>query len=251
MSRIYTDISRRTASLLTLLLLAAASMVTSAASVSTTIPGLVRDSLSNSPVPFAAIYVVGTDGGVLADDNGRFAITARKWPATLRVSVMGYSAKTVIVTPSDAPNIVIDLIPEGIILNEIRVKRQKEHYSKKNNPAVELMRRIAASGDMTDPRRNAHYNYDKYERITIALNDFQATDSTKGNAVSRQFSFASEYTDTSDISGKPILPLSVKEKTSHIHYRHNPEAEREVVTAIRRSGIDEITDQEIMQTLFE
>lgn len=230
--------------------MATLSMVTKAAP-DRMIHGLVCDSISHTPVPFAAIYVSGTDGGVLADDNGRFSVTVPRWPATLRVSVMGYTPRNVTITPYNSANAVIGLLPEGIILDEINVKPRKEHYSKKNNPAVELMRRIAAASDMTDPRRNAYYNYDKYERLTIALNDFHAADSTGGNAVSRQFGFAREYTDTSDISGKPILPLSVKEKTSHTHYRRAPEAEREVVTAIRRSGIDEITDQESMQTLLE
>lgn len=95
-----------------IMLLSASGMVARAAS-DRMIHGLVRDSLSNEPVPFAAIYVVGTDGGVLADDNGRFTVTVPRWPAILRVSVMGYTSRSVSVTPYSSTTPLSDFCPKG------------------------------------------------------------------------------------------------------------------------------------------
>ncbi|MDE7407990.1 MAG: carboxypeptidase-like regulatory domain-containing protein, partial [Muribaculaceae bacterium] len=201
-----------------------------------TVRGIVVDSLTQTPVPYAAIFVEGSDNGTLADGDGRFTVDAPRWPVRLRATVMGYETKSASVTRYDATNFIIAMRPVGISLEEVRVGRTKEHYSKRNNPAVDFVRRVMDARNMTDPRRNDYYNYDKYERITLAINDFKTSDSITGKPISRRFAFTKEYIDTSEISGKTILPFSVKEKLSEVHYRREPDSKKEVVSAMRRTG---------------
>ena len=40
-----------------------------------TVTGVVRDSLTREPIPFATVMLRGTDRGTLTDDNGRYSIT--------------------------------------------------------------------------------------------------------------------------------------------------------------------------------
>lgn len=211
-----------------------------------TIAGLVRDSLSHEPVPYAAVFLKGTERGVLADEKGRFDIRSASRNANLTVSSMGYSTKNVNVS---GKNVVIELSPVGVNLKEVVVKPKKEKYSKKNNPAVAFVEKIMARQELTDPRRNPNYNYDKYERITLGLNNF--TDKSQENWLFKKFPFLKDHVDTSEVSGKPILNVSVKEKTSNVFYRKSPKSEREKVTGIRRAGLDDITDQESMQVFLE
>lgn len=135
-----------------------------------------------------------------------------------------------------------------INLNEVVVKPGKERYSKKNNPAVNLVDSLRMMSEKSNPRERDNYNYEKYEIVTLALNNI--SDSIKGG-LAKQFQFLNEYVDTSAVTGKPILPFSVKEKISEIHYRKTPRAEREYVTAIRRNGLDDIVDQQNVQTYLE
>jgi len=128
-------------------------------------------------------------------------------------------------------------------LKEVTVKRGKERYSKKNNPAVDFVRRVMAAREQTDPRRNDFYNYTEYERITLALNDY------KGDSTGT-LGFMAEYVDTSDITGKPILGFSIREKVSEKHYRRDPRTEREVVRARHRSGLDDIINAESMEAFL-
>lgn len=65
------------------------------------------------------------------------------------------------------------------MLGEVIARPKREHYSKKNNPAVDFMEKIRRTQDLTDPRRNDNFNYDKYERITLAINDYHPQDSGK------------------------------------------------------------------------
>lgn len=135
-----------------------------------------------------------------------------------------------------------------IELDEVTVKRNKEHYSKRNNPAVDLINDIRRTKDLNDPYRlNDYYSFTRYDRIGIALSDIDADES----GLVRKFPFLREYVDTSAVSGRPILNISVREKVSTTYYRRDPQALKEYVTGISRAGIDEMLDTESMQTLLD
>ncbi|MDE5942454.1 MAG: carboxypeptidase-like regulatory domain-containing protein, partial [Muribaculaceae bacterium] len=59
------------------------------------------------------------------------------------------------------------------------------------------------------------------------------------------------HIDTSDITGLPILPLSVKEKVSDIYFRRDPQSEKQYVLGIKQDGIDDIGDLKSIQTIVE
>lgn len=111
-----------------------------------------------------------------------------------------------------------DTLAEVVNLDEVVVKPRKEHYSKKNNPAVDFVTRIRENAGLGDPYQKDNYNYERYERITIALNDIADSIGVNGGLL-KKFQFLNEYVDTSEVTGKPILPLSIKEKVSDIYNR--------------------------------
>lgn len=210
--------------------------------------GVVRDSLTREPIPYVAIYLEGTDAGVMTGEDGEFKLYTNKRGNTIKVSVLGYDTKVVPVLQDCRVEMDVELVPAGVKLDEVVVKPQKEKYSKKNNPAVDFMEKIRSAADLTDPHRHDYYNYEKYEKITLALNDFNPNE---GSWVDRKFKFVKEHIDTSDVSGKPILNVSVKEKSSAVHFRKNPKSEKEQVHGIKRDGVDQIMGEESMQEFFE
>lgn len=211
--------------------------------------GTVIDSLTNEPVPYVAIYLKGSNKGVLTDENGEFLIIQETKLDTITTSVMGYSSKCYALNDFKESSAKLKIVPTGIKLNEIFVKPKKEKYTKKNNPAVFLVEKIINRQHLTNPYNNANYNYEKYERITFALNDF--TDQSQNSWMFEKFPFLKEHIDTSEISGKPILNVSIKEKASDIYYRKNPKSQKEFITGIKRSGIDDITSQESLQIFID
>lgn len=213
---------------------------------SVTLTGTVRDSLTREGVPYASIFLRGTDRGVLTDDRGRYTITTALRFDSVQASAMGYDEKTVAVRRKGGTlRLDFDLHSSGVQLGTVTVRPRKEHYSKKNNPAVEFMEKIRHSEDITDPRRNDNYNYTKYERITLALNDYKPTDSAG------RFGFLKDYVDVNPLSGKPILNVALREKVADVHYRHDPESEKEVVKGLRNAGLDEVLNPESTQMFYE
>lgn len=103
-----------------------------------------------------------------------------------------------------------------------------------------------ARRNMTDPRRNnAHYQYGLYERMQLGVCDFKV-DSAGA------LGFLKQYMDTSALSDRMVLNLSVKEKVSDVYYRREPQAEKEVVRLRNRHGLDDlVADAASLQTVFE
>lgn len=137
----------------------------------------------------------------------------------------------------------------GVTLKEVTVRRGREHYSKRNNPAVDFARKVRQGGEKTDPRRNQRYAYRKYDRMSFGLNDFHA--GRDSSALKGRFGFLREYVDTSDVTGLPVLPLSLKEKVTDVVYRREPKAEKQIVRALSSHGIDEVADLQNVQTMVE
>lgn len=213
----------------------------------------VVDSVSGEPVPFTAVYVKGTSQGAMADGNGQASLLINSQRAELEFSAMGYAKKTEKVG-RDVAAIRVFLVPAGHLLGEVTVKRGKEHYSKRNNPAVEFMQRIRRADSITDPRRRQFYNYTRYERISLGLNKVDVTDSVDEDGMRHKpgrFDFIREHIDTSAVTGEPVLPLSVKEKVSEVFYRREPRSEKVYVLGIKTAGVDDIADAQSMQTLVE
>ena len=57
------------------------------------------------------------------------------------------------------------------MLTEVVVKPQKEKYSRKNNPAVEFMKKVIEHKKAQVLEVNDYYQYDKYEKMKMSIND--------------------------------------------------------------------------------
>lgn len=216
---------------------------------SSSITGLVRDSISHQPVPFISVMLKSAGWGKLTGEKGKFILENVEPHDTVVVSGMGYRRVEIPVSRVRKGKITIDLQSDGLQLKEVVVRPKKEKYSKKNNPAVDFVNRIRRSQDLTDPRRNAYYDFSKYEKITIALNNINP-ESNK-NLILKKFDFLRQHIDTSEVSGRPILNLSIREKKSDIHYRRTPRSEKEEIIAVRQQGLDDFLNEQNMRTLYE
>lgn len=211
------------------------------------VTGIVRDSLTHDPIPYAAVLLKGPEIGGLTDEKGNFKIYTTHPFTHYYVTSLGYSPKMVPFSPSEDKSVIIELNPEGLTLNEVVVRKAEEHYTKRN-PAVELMRSIRNGDDSLNPLNAPYYTYNKYERIRLGMNDFHA-DEHQG--MLSKFPFLTEYVDTSAITGKPILNLSTREKLSTMYSRYRPKSNKERIHALRNAGIDDVADTESMRKFFE
>ncbi|MCM1021351.1 MAG: DUF5686 and carboxypeptidase regulatory-like domain-containing protein [Muribaculum sp.] len=207
------------------------------------------DSITGEPLAYTAIALTSTPAGAMTDENGKYNIISYSPTDSIRFSLLGYTPKTIAISRNTAKQTInIALNQTGVRLAEVLVKPKKEKYSKKNNPAVAFMERIRRGESSTDPRRHDYYEYNKYERLTLAINDFNLD---KDSWADKRYSFLSNHIDTSEISGKPILNFSLREKLSDVKHTQNPEDEHEYVSGLRQVGIDNVSTKDGIRQILE
>lgn len=210
-----------------------------------TIEGTVTDSLTREPLPYTSVYLKGTSEGGMTDEQGRFSFTTYRQEGRLVVSAVGYREYSKWIHPARGIRFKVVLAPATYNLTEVVVKPKREHYRKKNNPAVEFVRRMIEHRDDYSPDERDYWQRRRYEKTTFSINNFDSTKQQK--RLYRKFRFLSEYADTSVVTGKPVLAVSNRELVATDYYRRSPRAEKQQVHARRAAGIDEMLSRQGME----
>lgn len=123
-------------------------------------------------------------------------------------------------------------------LREVTISKKRSKYSRKNNPAVELMRKVIAAKKDTRLENKDYYSYDRYQKIKFAANDVTPTDISKG-----LFGMIPNIVNLVEVcpyNNKLILPATFNETISQKVYRRKPREEKEIIKAERSGGIDKM-----------
>ena len=210
----------------------------------TIIRGVVTDSVTGEALAYVSLLFKGTTIGTATDMDGNFYLSAATSVRNLEVSYLGYDTKEIEIKPGRLNKLEIELVPSGIALNEVVVKPKREKYTKKNNPAVELVRKVIERRKEHDARNHDYYQYNRYEKVIVAVNDFQPKTPKIGK--SNKYDFVTDFIDTL-ATGTTILPVSEKERVERVFYRKDPKSEKRVLKGYTSSGVDDILSQEGIQ----
>ncbi|MGN0036246.1 MAG: DUF5686 family protein [Bacteroidaceae bacterium] len=203
-----------------------------------TIRGVVTDSLTREPIPYLSVYYEGRGVGCITDQDGRYEVETRKGWDVLTFSAVGYEKRAVRIEPGRTRTLDVALPPSDIVLGEVVVKPKKERYSRKNNPAVDLMRRVIEHKTLQRLEHHDFYQYRKYQKITLSLNDVSLEMLDKG--VYKKMPFLKDRVEACEETNKLILPLSVQETASQKVYRKEPRAEKTIINGMASGGIGEL-----------
>lgn len=132
--------------------------------------------------------------------------------------------------------------PMSFDIKEIVVRPTHNRYSRRNNPAVDFIRKVIEHKDENRIEVKAQYKVEKQEKLSFSIDDFSPW--MKKNGLMKQFPFMDNYLDTSEFNGKPILPVSIRETLSDYYYRREPRTEKIILKAKRHEGIDQTFDNE-------
>ncbi len=201
------------------------------------IHGVVTDSLTNEPIPYLTVHYEGKGVGSITDLDGRYSVESRSGWTKLTFSSVGYITKVVEVVPGVTKTLNVQMRSDDIQLDEVVVKPGRERYSRKNNPAVEFMKKVIAHKKLNRLEENDYYQYKKYEKMKMSLNDI--TDEKLEKGVYKKFAFLKDHVEISPKTGKQVLPVSVKETASKTIYRKSPKSEKTIIEGMNSSGVEE------------
>ena len=200
------------------------------------ITGQVLDAKTGESIPMAYVVYKEHNKGVQADIDGRFSIDRRiGW--TLTISSMGFKSETINITKKTPNRLVVKLKEDAATMSEVVIKAEKKRYTRKNNPAVDLMRRVIAARKRTQLENHDFYQYMRYRKLSVAINDYNPSelDSTSQH----KFDFKA-HTEISPYNHKRVMPLMVDEVVSQHVYRKDPRSEKDIIHGEHSSGLNQL-----------
>ena len=198
----------------------------------TKVSGVVVDK-TNQPIPFATIVFKKTNIGVVANEDGRFYIESPQKHSVLVVSSAGFSEREIYLEEAVVYNFKVKL-NEAESLNEVVVFTGKT--SKKNNPALDILRKI-----WERKRKNGLYQFDqyqmeKYEKVEFDMNSIDSA--FMKNKVFKGMEFVFKHVDTSKVTGKTYLPIFINESLSDVYGDNRQKKIKEKLKANKTSGFE-------------
>ncbi len=200
------------------------------------------------PVSHASVQYKGHKIAAMSDDEGKFAIERHDgW--TLSVSALSFKTQTFKVTASTS-FIEVKLKDDSHRISEVVVKSKKGKYTRKDNPAVELMKRVIAAKKKSDLANHDYYRYEKYQKLSLALNDL--TRDQLDNSFFKRRQYLLDQVEVSPYNGKLTLPVSVSETVTEHVYRKDPKSEKDIIKGQQNVGINQIIQTgEILNTAMK
>ena len=206
------------------------------AGASAQIRGVITDSLTHEPLMYITVQYEGKGVGGISNADGEYQVETRKGWNELTFSAIGYITKKVKFAPGTKV-LNVALAPADVMLSEVVVKPKKEKYSRKNNPAVEFMKKVIEHKKALKLEENDFYQYQKYEKMKMSINDVTPEKMEKG--IYKKFSFFKDQVEVSPKTNKMILPISIKETASRTIYRKSPKSEKTIIEGMNSNGIEE------------
>ncbi|MFK7775313.1 MAG: DUF5686 family protein [Saprospiraceae bacterium] len=215
----------------------------------TKVKGQVIDANTKETLPFVNIGSLGTTVGTSTDFDGNYELESQWMTDKLIISYVGYDSDTVDVEVGKKQTINVELKSTTTSLNEITITAKKRRYRRKGNPAVDFVKRAIENKDKNRLEGQDFYEYQKYEKIELDINNI--TDKFRNRKIFNQFQFIFDNVDTSAINGKPYLPVYMQEGNSRIYYRKDPSDKKEYREAMKVSNFDQLVDEKTISQLMK
>ena len=197
----------------------------------TKVGGLIFDE-ENEPVAYATVLFKGSIEGTISDENGRFYLESKKTWSQLVVSFIGYESIEFDLPEKINYNLKFVLKEDSNTLNEVVIAVGKK--SKKNNPAIDILRKIWEKRRSNGVKKFKQYQYKKYQKVEFDLNTIDSA--FKKKKLFRGMEFVFKNVDTSTITGKTYLPVFLNESVSEIYGDNILNKEKEVVKGNKNTG---------------
>lgn len=203
------------------------------------VKGVVTDAETGDPLPSVNVYYEGQKHiGTVTNINGRYSLRSPLQGDSIVFSYVGYRTYKAYVKKGERKTLNVKLNDRGRELTELVVKPKRRRYSRKDNPAVALMRKVIAAKDSNDLRENDYYRYDKYQRITFGFNNI--TQEFMDSGFLRKYPLFLKQVEYCPQTQTNILPLTYNETSSEHIYRKQPEAERDFVRGTNSEGLNQL-----------
>jgi len=200
----------------------------------TKVSGYVFDE-DNQPVSFANVIFKGSTQGTITDENGKFYLESTDTWLELTVSFIGYETIIVPLTKKVNYDLKFVLKEQASQLDQVLIVTGKQ--PKKDNPAIDLLRKIWEHKRKNGLKQFNQYKYDKYEKVEFDINTIDSA--LINSKLFRGMEFVFNEVDTSNVTGKTYLPIFINEAVSKVYGDNLLNKEKNVLEGNKNSGFSD------------
>ena len=206
--------------------------IVAVAKAQTKVSGIVVDK-ANQPIPYANVVFKNSNVGIVTNEDGRFYIESPQTYTVLVITSAGFSDKEVTLEKAVNYNFKI-VLKEMQELNEVVVFTGKT--SKKNNPALDILRKIWERKRKNGLYQFNQYQMEKYEKIEFDMNTIDSA--FMKNKIFKGMEFIFKQVDTSKVTGKTYLPIFINEALYDVYGDNTIKKVKEINKANKTSGFN-------------
>lgn len=207
----------------------------------TKVSGRVIDAETGEGIPDVRVQFQYSKIGTLTDSLGFYVL--QSYYATDSISYFMPEFKLVTKQVKKDQEQVIDVkLSESISdITEVTIKPPDEF------PSTTLHKKVIAHKDANNKEKLSSYDYELYNKIQIDLNNIG--DKFKDRDIVKRLDLVMGYLDSID-GGKTYLPVILSENISQFSYKNNPKKKRELVSATRISGIENLQLNQFLGEMY-
>jgi hypothetical protein len=202
----------------------------------TEVNGTVKDE-SNQSLPSVTVTFKGTSLSTKTDADGNFHISSADAHTQLQFNSIGFRTKIIAVKPNQSQEVQVRMDEMSEQLTEVQITSAKlAAYRNKNNPAVELIRKVIDRKPFNRMESYDQVSYQQYERIQVSFSNL--SDKFTQKKLFRKYQFMFTEQDSNKIGGKNQMPVYLQEKYSENYYRKSPEQKKMIVLGDKHVNFD-------------
>jgi len=207
----------------------------------TTVTGVVIDKTTKETLPSANVRFQNSKIGDITNIDGHFILDSYYGTDSVEVTFVGYKKKTIHVNVGQKQDVLIELESSTDVLNDVEVKAPDEF------PSTILFRKVVKNKPINNRERLDAYQYETYNKLQLDLNNLG--DGFEDQKLVKKLDVLIDYID-SNKTGR-YLPLLLSESISDYYYKRTPEKKKEVMTATKLTGIDNLQLSQFMGDMYQ
>lgn len=222
-----------------------------AQSAQTIISGVVSDVADKDPLPYVTVLFKGTNIMTKTDVDGKYTIVTSETHPTLQFSYVGYKSAYLAIKPGQTQVVNVKLQSESQNLTEVVISSNKRPaYRNKNNPAVELIRKVIDNKANNQNKAYDQVEYKQYEQMAFSMSNL--SDKFRNRRVFKNYQFLFEEQDSTKIGGKLTLPIYMEEKYSQNFLQKSPDKKKTILLGDKHVNYDsKFVDMKGLSKYFE
>lgn len=225
--------------------------MSSALAQRTIITGTVRDAATRETLPYVSVFFNDTRIGTQTDIDGNFRISTTEKHDKLKFNYVGYEVLYKNITVGQTQKLEVLLKANAQSLSEVTIMAGKRaRYTNRNNPAVELIRKVIENKDKNQPKAYQTVQYKEYEKMLFSMSNL--SEKFKNKRIFRNYQFLFQEQDSTQIGGKNLLPIYIQERLADQYLSFSPDKNKTVVLAEKQVEFDNrYIDNQGMKAYFD